>query len=244
MKKIEIKKAILASVILFMGCSASEEPSSPVGVVDPSTSKPLEQNVVKVSVEPVMAEIKLIDAQDDPRGWCVDLFAHRKGAMPLGGMQGHNCFMYFDIGGPTEDQGFDMALFAQTGQLKVSYFDVCMQVYDAESKHGSFVAAEGCTGGANQSFNMTDDGRILSDAAKNLCLTLGPTSVPGGGRLPPPGDGIRPPVSNDEIHIIRRLTFDTCSEELAELQKWEFRTGDYVPDESAEQHRFMYSKEK
>lgn len=238
-----MKKIIIASLVFLIGCSASEEPaSSSLEIEDTFNTALLTQEELSAIV-PVMAEIKLIDAQDDPRGWCVDLFAHRTGAMPLGGLQGHNCFMYFDIGGPTEDQGFDMALFAVTGELKVAYFDVCMELYDTKPEQGSFVAAEACTGGANQSFSMTEDGRIISDAATNLCLTLGPTSVPGGGRLPPPGGAVRPPENNDKIHLIRRLTFDECSNELAELQRWEFRTGDYVPDKDAEPHRFIYSND-
>ena len=42
--------------------------------------------------DPDRVEIKLIDALDEPRSWCVDLFAHRQNALPLGGFQGHNCF--------------------------------------------------------------------------------------------------------------------------------------------------------
>lgn len=185
-----------------------------------------------------LAEIKLIDAQDDPRGWCVDLFSHRTGARPVGGMQGHNCFMYFDIGSPTEDQGFDTVRFAETGQFALPYFDVCLTLHDPDS--GSFVAADSCSDDDSQKFTMTDVGLIQPLSAPELCLTIGPTSVPGGGRLPPPGDETRPPPNNDHIHLIRRLSFESCSDEQAELQQWEFRHSEYVADESAEPHRFMY----
>lgn len=184
-----------------------------------------------------LAEIKLIDAQDDPRGWCVDLFAHRLNAQPIGGLQGHNCFMYFDIGSPTEDQGFDVPRFEETSQLALPYFDVCMTLHDANP--GSFVASDPCSDDPAQVFIMSDEGLIQPAQASELCLTLGPTSVPGGGRVRPPNSG-RPPANNDAIHIIRRLSFESCSDELTDLQRWEFRYSEYIADESAEPHRFLY----
>ena len=56
-----------------------------------------------------VVEIKLVDPQDETRGWCVDLFAHLTNAMPVGGFQGHDCFLYFGSG-PQVDQGFDEAV--------------------------------------------------------------------------------------------------------------------------------------
>lgn len=162
--------------------------------------------------------IQLIDPLDDSRGWCVDLFAHLTGALPLGGLQGHNCFLYMGRG-PTEDQGFDAELIEQRGEIRIIHFDMCMTLH--EPNPGSFVPIETCNDGEAQDFEMTADGRIVPAMAPELCLTLGATSVPGGGRLAPVGREAR---NNDNIPQIRRLTFDTCSEEdesIAVRQRWQ-----------------------
>lgn len=160
--------------------------------------------------------IQLVDPLDDARGWCVDLFAHLTGALPLGGLQGHNCFLYMGRG-PTEDQGFDADGIEARGEFRIIHFDLCMTLHEPEP--GSFVPIEPCDESAAQDFRMSADGRILPLAAPELCLTLGPTTVPGGGRLAPVGREAR---SNDNIPQIRRLTFETCSDEesTAARQRW------------------------
>ncbi|MDB4511864.1 RICIN domain-containing protein [Arenicella sp.] len=178
-------------------------------------------------------EIKLIAPLDETRGWCVDLFAHLANALPLGGFQGHNCFLYLGKG-VTEDQGFDFDLFKKTGELRLVYFDVCMTLYTPDS--GSFIAAESCSGEDMQRFEMSDLGEIRPMAAPELCLTLGDLSVPGGGRLAP--IGARPPATNEGIHLIRRLTFTSCNDDNATLQQWSFRS-DYMPEEATQQSRFL-----
>ena len=162
--------------------------------------------------------IQLIDPLDDSRGWCVDLFAHLTGALPLGGLQGHNCFLYMGRG-PTEDQGFDAELIEARGEIRIIHFDMCMTLHDPNP--GSFVPIETCNDGEDQDFEMTADGRILPLMAPDLCLTLGATSVPGGGRLAPVG---REAQNNDNIPQIRRLTFESCSdddESIAVRQRWQ-----------------------
>lgn len=153
-----------------------------------------------------LAEIKLIAPLDETRGWCVDLFAHLTGAIPIGGFQGHNCFSYMG-NGVTEDQGFNDELIQEDGEIRIVYFDLCVTLHDPNP--GSFVAAESCNGGEAQRFDLRDDGLIVAAAAPELCLTMGSKSVPGGGGNP--------------IHLIRRLSFETCDADLAELQQWELR---------------------
>ena len=80
----------------------------------------------------------------------------------------------------------------------------------AEPNPGAFVAAEPCNDGAAQQFDVQADGRIVPEAAPDLCLTMGTDSVPGGG--------------GDPIHLIRKLSFETCTDDAAERQQWEFRT--------------------
>lgn len=186
-----------------------------------------------------LAELKLIDPQDDERGYCVDLFDHLDGAQPIAGLQGHNCFTYFNEV-PTVDQGFDATHFELTGQLKMPHFDRCMEVHNPNpSDSGSFVALEECDGSTVQIFEFTAEGSVISAANNGLCLTLGDTTVPGGPRVVPPGlDFVFPPENNDALHTIRRLTFESCSEEMALLQQWEFRFGDYQPDTGAILNKF------
>ncbi len=181
-------------------------------------------------------EIKLIDSLDETRGWCVDLFAHLTNALPLGGFQGHNCFLYFGRG-VTEDQGFDLDRFNQTGEFQLVYFDVCLTLYTPSA--GSFVAAESCSGQDIQKFSLSGNGQISPKAAPDLCLTLGDLSVPGGGRLAPVGT--RPPASNEDIHLIRRLTFETCDDAQTKLQRWTFRSS-YQVEEPTERSRFLESE--
>ena len=190
----------------------------------------------QIDVEVV--EIKLIDAQDETRGWCVDLFAHLTNAKPLGGFQGHDCFLYFGRG-PQIDQGFVEALIPQ-GEFRLPYWDICMTLQ--EPKHHSFVAAEPCNGERAQQITMQDNGRITPDMAPELCLTLGSITIPGGGRLA--AVGARPPADNEGIPQIRRLSFDNCSEDPAidVLQRWTTRKGDFVPEERTMPHRFLLTQ--
>ena len=190
----------------------------------------------QVDVETV--EIKLIDAQDETRGWCVDLFAHLTNAKPLGGFQGHDCFLYFGSG-PQIDQGFVEALIPQ-GEFRLPYWDICMTLQ--EPKHHSFAAAEPCNGELAQQITMHDNGRITPDMAPELCLTLGSITIPGGGRLA--AVGARPPADNEGIPQIRRLSFDNCSQDPAidVLQRWTTRKGDFVPEERTMPHRFLLTQ--
>ena len=96
------------------------------------------------------AEIKLIDPLEETRGWCVDLFAHLTGGLPIGGFQGHSCFLYMGVG-PTEDQGFDTEFFEADQELRLWHFDMCMTLNEPNS--GSFAATEECTGVAEQNSN-------------------------------------------------------------------------------------------
>ena len=166
-----------------------------------------------------LAEINLQQTLDEPRGWCVDLFAHLTNALPLGGFQGHTCFL--DMGrGPTEDQGFEIAPIKDSGKFRLAYFNMCMTMQ--EPKPGSYVGAEPCVDEPAQKFTMRPDGRIVSASSPQLCLTLGDRTVPGGGRLARAGS--RPPATNFDIPQIRRLSFESCSAAKSKLQRWQLRT--------------------
>ena len=139
--------------------------------------------------------------------------------------------------GPTEDQGFDAKRLAD-GELYLVYWDICVTQHDPNPR--SFVAAEACNDGDAQQFDFRDDGQIVSRMAPNLCLTMGATTIPGGGRLAPLG--ARPPADNVDIPQIRRLTFDTCSDEKSALQRWETRNGEFERVEATQALRFLDSE--
>ncbi|MGI9258661.1 MAG: hypothetical protein ACR2QQ_07490 [Gammaproteobacteria bacterium] len=185
-----------------------------------------------------VVEIKLADALDESRGWCVDLFAHLTNALPLGGFQGHDCFLYFGSG-PQVDQGFDEEMIPE-GKFRLPHWDICMTLQEPE--HHSYVAAEPCSDDPAQNMTMHDSGRVTPDSAPDLCLTLGSITIPGGGRLAPVG--ARPPDDNADIPQIRRLTFDSCSDDpaIAVLQTWTTRKGEFVPEDRTIPHRFLQTE--
>ena len=153
------------------------------------------------------AEIKLINPLEETRGWCVDLFAHLTGGLPIGGFQGHSCFLYMG-NGPTEDQGFLVDSFDAEQEFRLWHFDMCMTLNDPNP--GSFVATEPCVDAETQKFEWKADGEIVPLAAPELCLTLGSRVVTGGGAVP--------------IHLIRRISFENCDPEISVRQQWEWRT--------------------
>lgn len=235
----------LAIFALLSLAACSDNPSaSEVATIEATQTSTVVSDDASATIDdaPVeLVEIKLIDAQDEARGYCVDLFDHLTRAQPIAGLQAHDCFLYMGDG-PKQDQGFDLTLFNKTGQLRLAHFDICMEVHNPQaSSPGSFVATEACTGSPVQTFKINDQGAISPQANEELCLTIGDTTVPGGPRVVPPGiDMVFPPENNNNMAAIRRLTFETCSLEIAKRQQWEFRSGDYVPDNSAVSNRFIY----
>jgi hypothetical protein len=142
---------------------------------------------------------------DEARGWCIDAAGHQVNAIMEGGVHGHTCYSY-EGKGIAVDQAFD-ASGVKEGYFRLTEFDHCLTLSIPES--GSWVALTKCDGRKEQGFKMDDDGRIISMAAPDLCMTLGLDTVPGGGGNP--------------IHIIRTATMDTCSADKDIYQKWRFR---------------------
>lgn len=153
-----------------------------------------------------VVEIVLVEhLPDEDRGWCIDAAGHQANAIMEGGVHGHTCYSY-EGKGIAVDQGFserDMA----AGRFRLTEFDHCLTM--AIDKPDSWIALTPCDGRAEQNFEITDDGRILAVAGTNLCITLGPDLVYGGGGNP--------------IHKIRAAVLDTCSDEKAIYQRWRAR---------------------
>ncbi len=150
-------------------------------------------------------EVVLIEhLADESRGWCIDSAGHQQNAIMAGGVHGHTCYSY--EGRIAVDQGFDESG-VEKGYFRLPAFDHCLTMSVAESN--SWIALTECDGRPEQGFEMTTEGRIISKAAPELCVTLGLETVPGGGGRP--------------VHQIRSVTLDNCSEDKAALQKWRLR---------------------
>ena len=151
-----------------------------------------------------LVEIVLVDRLDDPRGFCLDVFAHQQSAIPLGGLQAHTCYSY--EGQLGVDQAFDGDLISM-GEFRVVEFDVCMTAI--ETQWGSGIALRDCDGGDAQRFELRPDGEIIPRDAPDLCVTTGEWSVPGGG--------------GDPVHLLRRLTIEPCEPGREAFQRWRLR---------------------
>lgn len=151
-------------------------------------------------------EVVLIEAlPDEPRGWCIDAAGHQRDAIMEGGVHGHTCYSY--EGRIAVDQGFSLQDIEDKGVFRLLEFGHCMSM--ASREPDSWIALTPCDGRIEQKFELTEDGRIVSKAAPELCITLGLDLVYGGGGNP--------------IHKIRTVTLDTCNEEKARYQRWRFR---------------------
>jgi len=151
-------------------------------------------------------EVVLIETlPDEARGWCIDAAGHQQNAIMAGGVHGHTCYSY--EGRIAVDQGFSLEDIENKGVFRLVEFDHCMSIAIREAD--SWIALTPCDGRIEQQFEITEDGRIISKAAPELCITLGTDMVFGGGGNP--------------IHKIRTSTLDTCSDQKAKLQRWRFR---------------------
>jgi hypothetical protein len=150
-------------------------------------------------------EVVLVETlPDEARGWCIDAAGHQQNAIMEGGVHGHTCYSY--EGRIAVDQGFSEEGIKQ-GYFRLVEFDHCMSL--STNKPDSWIALTPCDGRIEQQFEFAADGRIISKAAPELCITLGLDMVYGGG--------------GDPIHKIRTATLDTCSEDKARYQRWRYR---------------------
>jgi len=150
-------------------------------------------------------EVNLIDRLDGMlTGYCLDIAGGNESVDPANGLQAHTCYSYQgDLG---TDQVFDDSLFAD-GVLYMPVYEVCAQVDSAAA--GSAISLATCDGSDLQSVVFEADGTIRPATATDLCITAGSESRTGRS-----GD-----------HQIRDLSVETCSDDLASLQQWSWRTG-------------------
>ena len=150
-------------------------------------------------------EINLIDELDGIiNGYCLDIAGCNESVDPANGLQVHTCYSYQgDLG---TDQVFATAEFANDA-LYMPIYEVCAEV--ASVSAGSTVGLNTCDGGELQTVSFEDDGTLRPTADTSLCFTAGSESRTGRS-----GD-----------HQIRDLSLEACSDDLASLQQWSFRTG-------------------
>ncbi|MGI9270770.1 MAG: hypothetical protein ACR2QT_03280 [Woeseiaceae bacterium] len=154
------------------------------------------------------AEVKLIAAFEEDRGWCLDLRGGQNNGVPIGGLHGHTCYTYHG-NGPTPDQAFIAENILEKNEFRLAHFeDLCMTLY--EPLAGSFLSLETCDGRKAQQFVLTESGHIKSGAIPEYCLTIGRSVIPGGGGRP--------------LHIMRDLTFEACDGAYNDRQTWELRS--------------------
>ena len=150
-------------------------------------------------------EINLIDELDGLlNGYCLDIAGGNEDIDPANGLQAHTCYSYGgDLG---DDQVFDTAEFANNA-LYMPIQDVCAEAESASA--GAAIGLTTCDGNELQTIVFGDDGTLRLASADDLCITAGAESRTGR--------------SSD--HQIRDLALAACSDDLASLQQWTFRTG-------------------
>jgi hypothetical protein len=168
------------------------------------------------------AEVKLIAAFEEDRGYCLDLRGGQNSGVPIGGLHGHTCYLS-DADAPTPDQAFIVENILEKNEFRLMHFEnLCMTLY--EPLAGSFLSLESCDGRKAQQFIMTETGHIKSGAIPEYCLTIGRTVVPGGGGRP--------------LHVMRDLTFEACDGAYDDRQTWELRSEWTGPDETTAERPF------
>lgn len=164
---------------------------------------------IALSARPVLAnkavEVYLLAKLDDDRRYCLDIKGYQERAKVSLGLQAHTCYSY--QGQVAVDQGFAEAKLAQ-GEFFISAFNVCMS---SKANEGASVSLTQCGGQNEQLFTLTESGEIHPAQSDELCLMVALGT-------PRQGKGGRPP------HLMRELSFERCSPELADYQKWGMRS--------------------
>lgn len=152
-----------------------------------------------------LAEVNLLDALDEPRGYCIDMIGYKERARINRELQAHTCYSY--QGAIAVDQGVDRKL-ARTGRFRLPHFDVCMTVKHARPTE--LIVLTECREILEQRFRLTRENRIVPVAREDLCVTVADgEGAPGGGGEP--------------VHLRRSLSLQRCSDKAATRQRWRLR---------------------
>ncbi|MEE2983059.1 MAG: ricin-type beta-trefoil lectin domain protein [Pseudomonadota bacterium] len=167
-------------------------------------------------------EVKLIEAFEEDRGWCLDVRGAPHNAALIGGLRGETCHTYYS-NVPTADQAFNMENIHDNNEFRMTGFsDKCITLYEPAA--GSFVSLETCDGRAAQEMTFDDGGHIIAGVMPELCLTMSDVVVPGGGGRP--------------LHLMRDVTFEACDTAIDDRQTWELRAQWTGPQEMTAERPF------
>jgi hypothetical protein len=183
---------VLFSFLIFL---SSCDKQSEVDVVD----------LDEVSGYPETAEIYLLNNLNDTRGYCIDMTGYKTNADVNKALQTHSCYSY--QGSVSVDQGFDVSKISN-GEFNLPFFNVCMEVENAESSSGLIL--RGCDKNPKQQFVFEDDGKIKPVNDLSLCLTASGDYREGGGGSP--------------VHLIRDLSLSACDASFSSRQSWGLRS--------------------
>ena len=150
-------------------------------------------------------EVYLLNNLNDTRGFCIDMTGYKTNADVNKALQTHSCYSY--QGSVSVDQGFDVSKISE-GEFKLPFFNVCMEVENAEASSGLIL--RGCDKGPKQQFVFEDDGKIKPVNDPGLCLTASDDYREGGGGSP--------------VHLIRDLSLSACDTSFSTRQVWGLRS--------------------
>ena len=173
-----------------------------------SCGKGSDVNVIELGEEagyPEFAEVYLLNNLNDSRGFCVDMTGYKTNADVNKALQAHSCYSY--QGSVSVDQGFDVSKISD-GEFNLPFFNVCMEVENAESSSGLIL--RGCDKNPKQQFVFEDDGKIKPVNDLSLCLTASGDYREGGGGSP--------------VHLIRDLFLSACDPSFSSRQSWGIRS--------------------
>lgn len=167
-------------------------------------------------------EVKLIEAFEEDRGWCLDVRGAPHNAALIGGLRGETCHTYYS-NVPTADQAFNMENIHENNEFRmIGFSDKCITLYEPAA--GSFVSLETCDGRAAQEMTFDDEGHIIAGLMPGLCLTMSDVVLPGGGGRP--------------LHLMRDVTFEACDTAIDDRQTWELRAQWTGPQEKTAEPAF------
>ena len=150
-------------------------------------------------------EVYLLNNLNDTRGFCIDMTGYKTNADVNKALQTHSCYSY--QGSVSVDQGFDVSKISN-GEFNLPFFNVCMEVENAESSSGLIL--RGCDKSPKQQFVFEDDGKIKPINDLSLCLTASGDYREGGGGSP--------------VHLIRDLSLLVCDASFSTRQNWGVRS--------------------
>ena len=150
-------------------------------------------------------EVYLLNNLNDTRGFCIDMTGYKTNADVNKALQAHSCYSY--QGSVSVDQGFDVSKISN-GEFNLPFFNVCMEVENAESFSGLIL--RGCDKNPKQQFVFEGDGKIKPVNDLSLCLTASGDYREGGGGSP--------------VHLIRDLLLSACDASFSSRQSWGIRS--------------------